>query len=300
VFVVVEYPERCEIAVNGRRVAYDGLPFWRDVRWLPIDISVAMIAGENTVELQYPSFRHQGVRPDVVVEEQQPQNTEIEAIYVIGDFHVAVQVAGDLLTAQRLPLPAWALPTAPDPTPPWNLRAVEGPFTLCAPGLLAASDLVDQGLPVFAGRVLARIMWPTAPAHRVWLEVEQLSVPVADVRVNGERAGTLAWRPYRVDVTNHLRVGLNTIEIILYHSLRNLLGPHHDAYGERYRVGPESFAPEYPGWARRMLQDGTADGWRPSYAVTPFGLLGSVYLTHAGEREPTACTASGCGAPARS
>lgn len=68
------------------------------------------------------------------------------------------------------------------------------------------------------------------------------------------------------------------VELILYHSLRNLLGPHHSADGEPYWVGPQLFRDRGERWARDILEGRPAEGWRPSYAMTEFGLFGEVYL----------------------
>ncbi len=168
----------------------------------------------------------------------------------------------------------------PAPTPAWTLRAVEGPFTVTTPQRLSAGDLVDQGLPFYAGRVAchARLTLLAPPDERVWLEVDRLAAPVIAVHVNGREAGTLAWRPYRLEITSLLHEGENTIALILHHSLRNLLGPHHDADGEPYWVGPHSFIGRGEGWARRLARGEQVAGWHWSYSVTEFGLLGDVRL----------------------
>lgn len=241
--LVMERPERAAITVNGAPVAYAGLAPWRDIRWLPIDIAPHVRRGENVIEVAYDAFAHGD--PSAVDDRARRHGTEIEALYLVGDMAVSARNAGDLAARRPARPPAsWAIVDPLEPTPPWPLRAIRGPFVLQAPRPLAPGDLVDQGLPFYAGRVACRATL-SAPSHRnerVWLAADHLTVPVVEVRVNGQIAGTLAWRPYAVEITPLLREGANTIELVLYHSLRNLLGPHHDGYGERYRVGPESFA----------------------------------------------------------
>jgi hypothetical protein len=48
--------------------------------------------------------------------------------------------------------------------------------------------------------------------RRLWLDLGTVR-DVAQVEVNGEPAGRLLWRPYRVDVTGALRPGANTIAV---------------------------------------------------------------------------------------
>jgi hypothetical protein len=49
----------------------------------------------------------------------------------------------------------------------------------------------------------------------------------AEVKVNGNTAGVIGWQPYEADITNAVRAGRNKVEVIVYGSLKNLLGPHH-------------------------------------------------------------------------
>jgi hypothetical protein len=267
--LVLEHPERCTITVNGTPAAYAGLPYWRDIRWLPIDISALVRRGENIVDLAYPEFRYGDATS--VADQARRYGTEIEAIYVIGDFSVRAQPARDLTVVEPS-----------EPTPPWPLEAIQGPFVIGTPGRLSPGDLVWQGLPFYAGRIACRrtVTLAAGPAGPVWIETDRLSVPVVGVRVNGQDVGALAWRPYRVEITDALRTGENAIELILYHSLRNLLGPHHNAQGEPQSVGPASFRATGTDWAGRRLRQYAAS-WRPSYGVMEFGLLGEVRLVGA-------------------
>jgi len=277
--LVMERPERAAIRVNGAPVAYTGLAPWRDIRWLPIDIAPHVRQGENVIDIAYDAFAHGD--PSSVDDQARRYGTEIEALYLVGDIAVAARDADDLAARRPAGPPAsWALVDPPEPTPPWPVRAIWGPFVLQRPHPLVPGDLVDQGLPFYAGRVACRTTL-SAPAHhgeRVWLAVDRLTVPVVEVRVNGQTAGMLAWRPYQVELTSLLREGANTIELVLYHSLRNLLGPHHDGYGERYRVGPESFVGAGDHWAAHLVEGEQAEGWRASYAVMEYGLMGEARL----------------------
>jgi hypothetical protein len=84
-----------------------------------------------------------------------------------------------------------------------------------------------------------------------------------------------------VPIDPWLQPGENTIELVLYHSLRNLLGPHHSPAGEEYSVGPHSFRGQGPGWAARLVRGEAGPDWRTSYALTEFGLFGAVRLLRA-------------------
>jgi hypothetical protein len=51
---------------------------------------------------------------------------------------------------------------------------------------------------------------------------------VAEVSVNGKSAGIIGFEPYTLDVSELIRKGNNTVEVIITGSNKNLLGPFHD------------------------------------------------------------------------
>lgn len=265
--LVLERPERCAVRVNGMPVAEGELPPWRDFRWHQIAIGHALRPGENVVELRYPDFRYGDATS--VHDQARRYGTEIEAVYLVGEFAVACSPAS---------APPGVAP--PEPTPPWTLCAVQGPFTIQSPRPLVGGNLTGQGLPFYAGRVACRatLTLDGAPDGPLWLALDRLSVPVVEVLVNGQHAGHLAWHPYRLAIGDLLRAGENSIELVLYHSLRNLLGPHHHPEGEPYWVGPNSFRGEGEGWAERLARGEPEPSWLGSYALTEFGLFGEVRL----------------------
>jgi hypothetical protein len=265
--LVIEHPECCSIRVNNQLVAETDLPYWRDIRWRQVAIGHCLRRGENQIDVYYADFQYGDVRS--VHDRARRYGTEIESIYLVGDFAIAAPAATDL-----------QIVTPPDPTPAWPLRAIQPPFSLSTSRPLGLGDLVDQGLPFYAGRIAysASFTLDAPPERPIWLEIERLSVPVIEVNVNGSAAGYLAWRPYRLAIGSHLCEGENIIELILHHSLRNLLGPHHDPEGEPDGIGPHNFRGSGDSWAEHLAHGEAIAGWRPSYAVTEYGLLGTVRL----------------------
>lgn len=53
---------------------------------------------------------------------------------------------------------------------------------------------------------------------------------VAEVKVNGQSAGIIGWAPYQLDVTRFIKNGENEIEVLVFGSLKNVLGPHHGKF----------------------------------------------------------------------
>ncbi|MCD8192946.1 MAG: hypothetical protein LUD74_00020 [Tannerellaceae bacterium] len=58
------------------------------------------------------------------------------------------------------------------------------------------------------------------------LQLNKWQGTVAEVYVNGSKAGVVAYKPYNFDLSPFLKQGTNTIEVRVIGSLKNLLGPH--------------------------------------------------------------------------
>jgi hypothetical protein len=271
VHVVVEYPERYQIAVNGRQVRYAGLPPWRDMRWLPIDITGMLMAGENAIELRCDNFQYGDLAS--VKDQFRRYGTEIESIYLVGDFSVETT----LRPAEQPVSPLWKQWGLP----PIGVRCFEPDMRLTDPSPLTFGDVTSQGLPFYAGRIQLTARLPDIPAGAgATLRVERLDAAVAEVAVDGASCGYLMSHPLEVPI----RAG-REITITLYGTLRNLLGPHHHIEGELPAVGPDSFLPRFAaelsadGWLNRWLAGELhADNWSDRYCMVTFGDLGRVHV----------------------
>ena len=69
-----------------------------------------------------------------------------------------------------------------------------------------------------------------------------------------------------IDLAPWLTEGENDIELTLYNTLRNLLGPHHHAEAESYGVGPGSFTLE------KQWDGETCPNYRERYSFMRFGI----------------------------
>ncbi|MDP9051961.1 MAG: glycoside hydrolase [Acidobacteriota bacterium] len=76
------------------------------------------------------------------------------------------------------------------------------------------SDSKDQGIRYFSGTATYRtsIIAKPAPDERVFLQLTDLR-EICTVRINGKNAGTIWAMPYRLDITDSLAEGSNTIEL---------------------------------------------------------------------------------------
>ena len=259
----MESPDRFEVAVNGQPIASKDAGWWTDISFRKLDISAAVRAGRN----------------EVVLSGTFGWDSELESVYVIGDFGVAGRwlreenhFNGQVFDRYAPDFRLTALPTSVQ---------VQG-------GRTVAVDLTAQGLAFFAGRATLRqtINLPPldgpfgyAQDRRTLLELHNLRAAVAHVHVNGQQAGTVAWQPHCVDVTEVLMTGENVIEIELVGTLRNLLGPHHRSTGEPTHTWATAF--DFPPDRGRPSHPEELEAtWTDDYFVCHFGLRGALKVKY--------------------
>ena len=122
-------------------------------------------------------------------------HAEIEPVYITGDFSVIPAEKG------------------------WTIGKPEG--------TLKTGSWKDQGLPFYSWGITYSIDFLIdKPEGRYEVALEKWNGTVADVTVNGEAAGIIAFPPYRADVTAQIRPGNNIVGVKVTGSLKNLMGPH--------------------------------------------------------------------------
>lgn len=237
-FLVVESPERFSIEVNGAAAANADAGWWVDIAFRKVALGGLLRRGAN----------------EIVLSGEFARDTELESIYLLGAFTVRGERMGEENRHNGQRFDCYA--------PRFTLSALTEQALSAAPASDGLSvDLTRAGLPFFAGRVRLRtaVEW-TEGAGRAYLELAGLRAALAHVYVNGSRAGVVAWSPHRLEVTELLRPGENTVELELVSTLRNLLGPHHAKGGDLSWTGPEIFR--------------DTKRWTEDYILAPFGLDG--------------------------
>ncbi|HEX7009876.1 MAG TPA: hypothetical protein VF184_07835, partial [Phycisphaeraceae bacterium] len=279
--LVVEHPDRYRIRVNSQQVAYNGLPPWRDPRWLPIDITGLLKQGDNSIELYCPDFRHGD--PACYEDPAARYGTEIESIYLVGDF----AVNGTFHETPHVD-PHSDMP--PQPTR-WMQR---DSLTLSDPVPLAPGDVLAQGLPFYAGRLRVSIPLglPAGMTTPAALCLERFDAAVVEAAIDQQPLGYIMSPAATLPMPTAMGTKRNGLHLTLYSTLRNLLGPHHHPGGELSWVGPTSFSPwpyyaghpqmpdvvqETAAWA---AQGSSPKSWRDDYCFVPFGELTASVVMH--------------------
>jgi hypothetical protein len=142
-------------------------------------------------------------------------HAELEPVYILGEFGLVSRQAG------------------------WRITA---------PPALKMGAWKEQGLPMYPDAVsYSRTFQLKRGSGRFKVRLGSWHGTLAEVRVNGKPAGVIGWQPYELDITGLAANGSNRIDVMVYGSLKNLLGPHHGKITKGL-VSPGSFrsAPAQP------------------------------------------------------
>jgi len=270
--LVVEQPEMYRtITVNGKPVSFTNSGEYICFSFRTADVRGLLRVGSNEIEMALDFVRPLPTSAVASVR----SGTEIENIYLVGDFGVkAVMADQPLKTTYR------------------NQKGDLGQkpihsfkqFALVREGDAFSGDLVTQGYPFYAGEFVLECAFDLAAVeagrtHR--LRFPGFEAVVIHTEVNGRACPPLVASPWETDVTAALQPGRNTVRVRLTNSLRNLLGPHHHKGGEMTSVGPATYLcnGDWPNaekgeadWYDARLA-GRAKLWRDDYFLIPFGLL---------------------------
>lgn len=121
---------------------------------------------------------------------------EIEPVYIIGNFSVVPEQEG------------------------WSIDAPQESFTL--------GSWKEQKQPFYSWDMSYSKEYALNDlTDRYAVKLNKWNGTVAEVYVNGKKAGMIAFDPWQLDVTSYLKEGSNTIDVHVIGSLKNLLGPHY-------------------------------------------------------------------------
>ena len=161
---------------------------------------------------------------------------ELDAAYLVGDFGVKPAAKGFAI-----------VPSAALKLGPWK----------------------DQGHPLYGAAVTyAERFSVSDPSGRYVVSLPAWYGCVAKVAVNGKFAGYIQHQPWECDVTQWVTAGVNTIEVTVFGTLKNTLGPHHNN-PPLGLAGPGSF--------RNAPDPGPPPGEK--YSVVGYGLFQPFVLT---------------------
>jgi hypothetical protein len=266
--LALEDPKEQKITFNRKDVDTSNPKGWyRDKSFIVVDLPDGIRKGENHIETTRYFKPLEKPVSSLSALYQKLDGVQLEAMYLLGDFGVYGKE---------------------EPTDT-NCIRYNRDFIIGKPPVAAVSELTSSGFPFFAGTISMKkeIVLDDIPKEkRIYISLDKMDACLASVYLNGRHAGNLYWDPLKLDITDLVMAGKNTIEIKLTNTLRNLLGPYHRPVGEvgycwsGYESPNDPWLGEYsivtgeifPDWHFKRDVDTTA--WTDSYLQVPFGLKG--------------------------
>ncbi len=196
--IALENPEITCIYVNGIKVEKkaDGWYTDRDIKTILLP---ELHAGSN----------------EIVVEILYNSKTNVEAMYLLGDFGVLVSGS--------------------------NLK-ITSPIKKMGFG-----DITSQGLPFYGGNITYNLEIETTEGD-LTIQASQFRNPVIKVLLDGEEKGYIAYSPYELQMKN-VKKGVHKLQIIVYGNRVNTFGPIHNCNKTESWIGPNAWRTTGTSWA---------------------------------------------------
>ncbi len=194
---VCETPDLWDITINGQaldRSKENGV--WIDEAFHKFDLCGCMLKqGENVIHMEADMY----------------QTLNLEAVYIIGDFGVALDHQDKKMTAPVK-------------------HIVHG-------------DIASKGLPFYSGAITykTKINFNKSVGYRAFIELPDFEAALVKVSANGCDERAIAWQPYEADITDMLVDGDNEIRIKYVLTRRNTFGPLHMTPSRLSHYGPDHF-----------------------------------------------------------
>jgi len=131
----------------------------------------------------------------------------------------------------------------------FSLRPADSGFFITPPEKLELGPWKEQGMPLYSHEVSYKQTFAVPePSGRYYVRLADWNGSVAEVTANGKAAGYIWHSPWDIEVTESVKAGDNEIEVVVYGTLKNTLGPHHnDPQGitspGNFRQAPENGPP---------------------------------------------------------
>ncbi len=151
------------------------------------------------------------------------------AVFDIGDY---IQPGKNTLTLSIQPMHIRAEIEPVYLVGDFGLTATEEGFQMVPSRDLDIGPWKDQHAPFYTHSVAYTKTFEAEEDQGYKVKLNEWNGTVARVKVNGEKAGIIGWRPYELDVTRWIDQGENEVTVEVVGSFKNLLGPHHGDFTE--------------------------------------------------------------------
>ena len=252
-FLVCETPEIFTVKVNGKPADKTDRGYFRDRSFRKLDIAKLLAVGENRIELETDFHQNPAVYDNMakskMFESEKNKltfDTELEQIYLVGDFSVETDGAFEELAR--------------------GASRYLGTFSVGKARKEITLDRMErQGFPFFAGTVTVSRSF-TLENTDFMLDFVKCGWNVVKAEINGKALPPMMWEPFTQDISELLHIGENKISLTLTNNLRNMQGPFHLAVGESHSLGPSEF------YRRKCVWGGGIEKWNDGYCFLNHGV----------------------------
>lgn len=232
--LVCETPEKFEISINGVKIDSEFNEYFRDKSFRKTDITKYIKQGENIIAfdcdfIQSPEF-YENLKKAKIFEGERNKlsyDTEIEAVYLTGDFSVRTDGEWKELNEEAV--------------------RYKGDFVIDKPiEEISLKDIEKQGFPFFCGELCLEGEVEITE-DKPTLLIDAKGINAVKIEIGDIEKVIMTDDRIKLDILK----GKYKIKLTLINNLRNLLGPHHLEEGEIHMVGPASFYKEeciWSGW----------------------------------------------------
>ena len=218
--------------------------------------------GTNYIELTKYFEPYDDIERDVASLFDTRRGTDLECMYILGDF---------------------AVNAISEPERSSALRYSRYGMSIGKEKAEVNSELTSSGYPFYAGTVTLKSRFThVGKAEGFKLSLDFLDACLCRIELNGIDCGAVFSSPYELDVSNALKSGENHLTLHLTNTIRNLIGPYHRPDGDRGYVRG-TYGNADIGWMGGVdADDGSwyehretdTQYWTDSYLELPFGVSG--------------------------
>lgn len=260
--LALEDPTEQQITLDGRVISNLPCGYYCDRSFEAVSVgSVSM--GHHIIEIRRDFYPLTKVTNALTQLFETRHGVELEPMYLLGDF----AVRGHRCVTDN------------------GCIVFERDFTLTsrASTIATRGELTADGFPFYVGEMTLTcdvIVPETVDASRAKFRLEVMNAGCGEVTVNGIPVGDINRAPCELAVGTALKQGSNTVQIKLYSTLYNIIGPFHrpqgnvgNTFGGGYK-NPDaawlSIDTAVPEWEKYMSD--FYPNWTDRYNVVPFGI----------------------------
>lgn len=243
-----------EISVNGKDITSKKLGWWLDKTISEYDISNSAVNGKNELIITYywgETLTYRSVKSDFESETNRFfYPLEFESIYIRGKFDVTTDKAVNKVKFFALNQDEICLI-------PYSEKSL--------------GDITVNGAYFYRGNITYSFDIDYSGNESISVYAKRIGGVAISIKANGIEKVILP-REDKVDITDDLKIGKNSIVVEIIGTNRNLLGPHHHKLGEIGFISPLTFEGKY-GFTDAFFPNlPVADTWEETYSAVPFGI----------------------------